>query len=71
VLLERLRDLAAEARRQPDQALAVVAQDLLVDPRVVVEALEVALRVQEREVLVADLVLREQDQVAAAPVCGS
>jgi hypothetical protein len=68
VLLERLGDLAAEARRHPDQALAVIAQDLLVDPRVVVEALEVTLRVEERQVLVADVVLGEQDQVVVAAV---
>ena len=60
---DRLRDLAAQARRQADQPLRVLAQQRLVDARVVIEALEVAHRVQVREVLPADLVLGEQDQV--------
>ena len=70
-LLERLRDLAAQAGRQADQPLGVLAQERLVDARVVVEALEVPHRVQVREVLPADLVLREQDEVVVAAVrCG-
>jgi hypothetical protein len=68
VLLDRLGDLAAQARRHADQPLAVIAQQLLVDPRVVIEPLEVPLGVEERQVLVADLVLRQQDQVKVAAV---
>ena len=68
-LLEQgLGHLAAEAGRQADEALRVVAQDLLVDPRVVVEALQVPHRVEVGQVLVADLVLGQEDEVEVAPV---
>ena len=59
----RLRDLAAEAGGQTDQPLGVLAQELLVDPGVVIEPFQVPHRVEVREVLPADLVLGQQDEV--------
>ena len=44
VHLERLGDLAAKAGRQPDQALAVPGEVLVVDPRLVVVAVDVRRR---------------------------
>ena len=61
--LERPRDLAAEARRQPDQALAVPGEVLAVDPRLVVVAVDVGVGDQPAQVAVADQVLGQQDQV--------
>ena len=61
--LERLGDLAAEARRQPDQALAVLGQVLAVDARLVVVAVDVGVGDEPAQVPVADEVLGEQDQV--------
>ena len=51
--LERLGDLAAEARRQPDQALAVPGEVLAVDPRLVVVAVDVGVGDEPAQVLVA------------------
>ena len=65
----RIMSCATSPPRHADRPIrpsAVLAQQLLVDARVVVEALEVPHRVQVREVLPADVVLREQDQVIAA-----
>ena len=51
--LERLGDLAAEARRQPDQALAVAGQVLAIDARLVVVAVDVGVGDEAAQVLVA------------------
>ena len=61
--LERLGDLAAEAGRQPDEPLAVPGEVLAVDPRLVVVAVDVGVGDEPAEVPVADVVLREEDQV--------
>ena len=53
---------------RPISPSAVLAQELLVDARVVVEALEEPHRVEVREVLPADLVLGEQDEVVRSPL---
>ncbi len=63
VHLERLRDLAAEAGREADQALGVAGQQLAVDARLVVVALEVGVGEEPVQVAVPDEVLREQDEV--------
>ena len=61
--LERLGDLAAKTRRQPDQPGAVPREVLAVDPRLVVVAVDVGVGDQPAQVLVAGPVLGEQDQV--------
>ena len=66
--LERLRDLAAEAGRQPDQALAVLRQVLAVDARLVVVAVDVGVGDEPAQVLVAGVVLGEEDQVEGLAV---
>ena len=63
VHLERLGHLAAEARGQPDQALAVLREVLAVDARLVVVAVEVGVRDEPAQVPVAGHVRREQDEV--------
>ncbi len=60
---ERAADHRRQAARGRDQALAVLAQELEVDPGLVVEALEVALRDQRHEVPIAGLVHRDQEQM--------
>ena len=61
--LERPRDLAVEARRQADQALAVLGEVVAVDARLVVVAVEVRVGDEAAQVLVAGPVLGQQDQV--------
>jgi hypothetical protein len=56
-------DLALEAAAEPNQALGVPCQQLLVDARFVIEALRVPGRDQLDEVLEADLVLGQQHQM--------
>ncbi len=61
--LERPRDLAVEAGRQADEALAVLREVLPVDARLVVVAVDVGVGHEPAQVLVAGHVLREKDQV--------
>ncbi len=63
-----LADLAGEAGRQGDDSLGVRRQQLLVDPRPHVIAVEVGDADHLHQVLVADLVLRQQHQVMGVPV---
>ena len=60
---QQLRDLGREAPREPDQALAVLGQELLVDPGPVVEALEVRVGDQLEEVPVPGLVPSQDREV--------
>ena len=60
---EALGDFALEARREDDQPFAVLAEELLVDPRLVVEAFDEAFRDELDEVLVAGVVRGEDDEV--------
>ena len=62
--LERPGDLAAEARGQADEALAVPGEVLAVDARLVVVAVDVGVGDQPAQVLVAGPVLGQEDQVA-------
>ena len=66
--LEGLGDLAAQARRQPDQPGAVARQVLAVDAGLVVVPVEVGVGGEPAEVLVARPVLGEQDQVEGLAV---
>ena len=68
--VEPERDLALEAGRQPDEALAVGGQQLLVDPRPVIEALEIALGDELAEVLVAPVVLDQEDEMEVVDLVG-
>ena len=61
--LEGLGDLAAQARAEPDQPLAVLREVLAVDPRLVVVAVDVGVGREAAQVLVAAVVLRQQDEV--------
>ena len=61
--LERLGDLARQARRQPDEPLAVAGQVVAVDARLVVVAVDVRVGHEPAQVPVADEVLGEEDQV--------
>ncbi len=62
---QRRRNLAAQARARADQPRGELAQHLLVDPRLVVEPLEVADRGQLDQVPVTRQVLGEQQKVVA------
>ena len=62
-LLERLADAAGEATRERDQPPGVALQELPVDPRLVVVALEVAGRDEPDQVRVALVRLGEQREV--------
>ena len=66
VLLERLADAAGEAAGERDQSLRVPLEQLPVDPRLVVVALEVAGRGELDQVRVAGVVLGEQREVRVA-----
>ena len=66
VLQDSARNLAGDAGREADDALVVLAQEVLVDARLVVHALDVGQRDELDEVAVARLVLREQNQVVVA-----
>jgi len=61
--LERPGNLAVEAGRQADQALAVLRQVLAVDARLVVVAVDVRVRDEAAQVPIADEVGGEEDEV--------
>jgi hypothetical protein len=61
--LEGPRDLAVQAGRKPDQALAVPGQMLAIDPRLVVVAVDVGIGHEPAQVEIAGPVLRQQDEV--------
>ena len=63
VLEDRLRDFAGEAAGKDDQTLLVRGEQFLVNARLVVIAIEVRGGGELDEVLVAGLVLRQQDEV--------
>ena len=68
---QRFVDVAAQAGGQGDQALGVPGEKVLVDARLVVEAVEVAGGDQLDQVAVALLVFAQQDQVVVAVAVGA
>ena len=65
---DRLGQLAAEARGEADQSLGVLGEQLPVDARLVVVALEVRRADQLDEVAIAGVVARQQDQMVRVAV---
>ena len=63
ILVDALGDLALETARQPDQALAVLREQVLVDARLVVEAFGVARRDQLDQVVEPLVGLGQEHQV--------
>ena len=61
-----LIDVAAQARRQRDQALGMPRQQVLIDARLVIEPVQVAGGNQLDQVAIAFLVLAQQHQVVVA-----
>jgi hypothetical protein len=62
------RDVPTEAGREPDQALAVLAQHLSVDAGVVIKAVQMPVADQTLQVLVADRVLGQQHDVVVLAI---
>ena len=60
---DRHVDLALQARAHADDALVVLREELAVDARLVVEPGHVRFGIELAEVVVADVVLRQQDQM--------
>ena len=60
---DRHIDLALQARAHADDALVVFGEELAVDARLVVEPGHVRFGIELAEVVVADVVLRQEDQV--------
>ena len=67
-LAEALEDLPTQAGRCADEPGAVPRQQLLVDPRLVVVAVEVRGGRQGQQVAIADVVLGQQDHVVVVGV---
>ncbi len=65
---QRARELALQARRQRDEPLRVLAQDLAVHARAVVVAVQVRGGHERDEVLIAGEVLRQEDEVEGLAV---
>ena len=66
VRVDGARHLAGDAGGGANQALMVLFEQVVVDARVVVEAVDVGFGDEAHEVVVAGEVLREEDQVVAA-----
>src|SRR5437660_4476748 len=67
-LADEVRDLAAQAAGERDEAVVVLDEQLLVHPRLVVEAFQVGLAGEREEVLVAGPVRSQQDQMVVLVV---
>ena len=65
---QRARHLGGEAGREADQPFGIFAQDLVIDTRLVIEALGVREADELDQVLVADLILRQEDEVVVLGV---
>ena len=63
IRLDRHVDLTLKTRAHPDQTLGVRGEQLLVDPRLVMHPFEMRRRHQPDEILVADLVAREEGEM--------
>ena len=61
---QELWQIARQARRQADQPLAVLAQQFIIDTRLIVKTARKGLAAQIHQVLVARIVLAQQNQVA-------
>ena len=57
------RDLAFQTGRQTDQPLAVLPENLLIDARLIMEALQMADGNQMHQIIVALVILRQQNQM--------
>ena len=65
---QELRKLGSDASRQADQPFAMLGEDLLVDPGLVVISLEVRARREPQQVTKADAVAGQQRQVVGIPL---
>src|SRR5580704_4270466 len=63
---EPSRNLARQASRQHDQSIRQLAEDFLVDARLVVEAVLVRGREQPAKIAITVAILREHDQMKIA-----
>ena len=68
VVQQQLREFRANAARQADQPLAVLCEDLLVDPGLVVIALEIRPRREPQQIAKADAVACQQGQMIGIPL---
>ena len=68
IVQQQLREFGADASRQADQPLAVLCEDLLVDPGLVVVALEIRPRREPKQIAKADAVACQQGQVIGIPL---
>ncbi len=64
------RYFAVQAGRHPDQTAGAILQELPVDPRPVVKALQLSRRGQPTQIAIAFLIFRQQDDVAELAVVG-
>ena len=64
LLLDQARDLSRHAARGADQPFRVLGQKLVVNARVIVKAIQLGSAGQAQQVLIAGLILGQQQQVA-------
>ena len=68
IVQQQLREFGANTSRQADQPLAVLCEDLLVDPGLVVIALEIRPRREPKQIAKAGAVARQQGQMIGIPL---
>ena len=69
LLQQRLLQVAPQAGRQANQALRIAREQVLADPRLVVEAFGICGGDQVDQIAIAGLVLAQQQQVVVAHAC--
>ena len=65
---QELGNIAADAGRGADQPLPMLRKQIIIDPRLIVEAVDEGFRGEPHQVLVAYLILGQQDQMPVFPI---
>ena len=68
IVQQQLREFRTNASREANQPLAVLCKNFLVDPGLVVIALEIRSRRESQQIAKADAVVREQGEVIGIPL---
>ena len=68
IMQQMLRDIAADTGGHADQSLTVLREQIIVDAGPIIEPMDKSLRRKPHQVLIAGLILRQQDEMAILPV---
>ena len=68
IMEQELGDVPADASGGADQPLPMLRKQIVIDPRLIVEAVDECFRGEAHQVLVADFILGQQDEMPVFPI---